>query len=58
MELPGREIREEGFRLWARMKRDTRKMPGAGTTDMEKARKYDVQNNRKVKSLKAKHRNR
>lgn len=56
MELPGREIREERFRLWVRMKRDTRKMPGVSTTDMEKARKYDVQNNRKVKSLKAKHR--
>lgn len=58
MELPGREIREEGFRLWARKKRHTRKMPGVSTTDMEKARKYDIQNKRKVikESLKTKHR--
>lgn len=55
MELPGREIREEGFRLWARKKTDTREMPG-GTTDMEKARKNDIQNKRKVKSLEAKYR--
>lgn len=55
MEPQGRESKEEEkLSLRERRKRYTKEMPGVNQPDTEEALKWDIQNERKIKSPEAK----